>query len=79
MIERNIGNIERVFRLVFGLCFIVWVVMQGHLNAVEWFVAATALMLMMNGLFSRCYLWYVLNINTCKVGDKKSSEAPNCV
>lgn len=79
MIERNLGNVERVLRLIFGLFFMAWVVMQGQLNAIEWFVAATALMLMLNGLFSRCYLWYVLDINTCKAGDKHCKEAPNCV
>ena len=79
MIERNIGNVERILRLSFGLCFMAWVLMQGQLNIVEWFVAAAASMLMLNGIFSRCYLWYVLEINTCEAGEKDCSESTSCV
>ena len=39
---------------------------RPHLNGVEWFVMAISVALVLNGLFSRCYLWYVLDISTCK-------------
>ena len=69
MIEKNVGNTERAFRLLFGIFFGVWSVTQPHLNGVEWFVLVVALMLILNGVFSRCYLWYVLDINTCTKND----------
>jgi hypothetical protein len=64
MIERNLGNVERVTRLVLGLAFAVWALVQPTMNGIEWFVVAVSLALILNGIFSRCYLWYVLDINT---------------
>lgn len=64
MIERNLGNIERVIRLTMGLGLVVWAFMQPALNLTEIFVIAVAVMLFFNGIFSRCYAWYILNINT---------------
>ena len=66
MIERNIGNIERVIRLLFGLGLATWALTRPHLNGVEWFVIIISTALVMNGIFSRCYLWYVLDLNTHK-------------
>lgn len=74
--ERNLGNIERVGRLMMGLAFFAWAFNQPHMNGIEWFVIAVSGMLMLNGIFSRCYLWYVLDINTCE--DEDCVE-PNCV
>lgn len=64
MIERNLGNIERVIRLFAGLLFGAWSISQPSLNAVEWFVMIISTFLILNGIFSRCYLWYVLDIDT---------------
>lgn len=64
MIERNLGNMERVFRLLFGLALGVWALMQNQMSGVDWFVTAVALSLVLNGVFSRCYLWYLLDVNT---------------
>jgi hypothetical protein len=64
MIERNLGNVERVIRLFFGLFFGAWALTQYPLNGIEWFITIVALSLILNGIFSRCYLWYVLDINT---------------
>lgn len=66
MIERNLGNIERALRLFFGIGFAIWVFNQPHLNVIDWFVAAAALMLMLNGIFSRCFIWWMLGLNTYK-------------
>ncbi len=78
MIERNLGNIERVTRLVLGLALFTWMLLQPQLNAIEWFVVITSVMLMMNGIFSRCYLWYVLDINTCDNSDPDCNRDPAC-
>lgn len=64
MIERNLGNIERVVRLFLGLVFAGWAFMQPTMNGVEWFVVIVSLALILNGIFSRCYFWYLLDINT---------------
>jgi len=65
MIERNIGNAERIVRLMFGLLFAGWALSQPSINTfVEWFVILVAASLMLNGIFSRCYLWYLLDVNT---------------
>jgi len=64
VIERNLGNVERVTRLFAGLLFGAWSISQPSLNAVEWFVMIISTFLILNGIFSRCYLWYVLDINT---------------
>ena len=78
MIERNLGNMERIVRLLAGLLFLVWAVSRPHLNGVEWFVIVVSCCLVMNGIFSRCYLWYVLDINTCKSGDKDCIPDATC-
>ena len=63
-IERNLGNVERIVRLVLG-GFLLWLaVTSPSLNGIEWFVAIISTALILNGVFSRCYLWYVLDINT---------------
>lgn len=65
MIERNIGNVERIVRLLFGLTFGGWALMQPAMNTVaEWLVIIFSASLMLNGVFSRCYLWYLLDVNT---------------
>lgn len=64
MTERNLGNIERVIRLVAGVLFAGWAFSQPHMNAIEWFVVVISICLVLNGIFSRCYLWYVLDIDT---------------
>ena len=64
MIERNLGNIERIVRLFMGLAFGGWALMQSPMNGVEWFVVLVSLSLILNGIFSRCYFWYLLDVNT---------------
>ena len=78
MIERNLGNIERVVRLVAGLALLLWATVQPALNGIEWFVMFISAALILNGVFSRCYLWYVLDINTCGAANEDCSTDPNC-
>ena len=74
MIERNLGNVERVTRLVLGIAFAAWALVQPAMNIIEWFVVAVSLALILNGIFSRCYFWYLLDINTR--GTRKRPETP---
>lgn len=69
MIERNLGNVERVIRLVLAVAFLAWAVTRPYMNAIEWFICIIALMFFVNGIFSRCYVWYVLDINTFRKKD----------
>jgi len=66
MIERNLGNLERLFRLAFGIGFIVWALNQPAMNAVEWGVFTVAIFLILNGVFSRCLLWWAIGLDTHK-------------
>ena len=50
MIERNLCNVERVLRLVFGLLFAAWAISQPFLNGVEWFVIVISIALMLRQL-----------------------------
>jgi hypothetical protein len=63
MIEKNLGNLQRIVRFILGLAFAGWAFTQPHMNGIEWFVVVIALCLIANGIFSRCYLWYLLDIN----------------
>ena len=66
MIERNLGNVERTLRLILGVLFAGWAIQQEAMNGVDWFVVVISIALILNGVFSRCYLWYVLDLNTCE-------------
>ena len=78
MIERNLGNAERLVRLVLGTLMFSWLYAQGSLNPVDWFVALVAIALVLNGIFSRCYLWYVLEVDTCRGDDECSQPGSTC-
>ena len=66
MIERNLGNIERLIRLLIGIAFVIWSFAQPFMNLTEWFVMLISSMLILNGIFSRCFFWWVLGLNTHK-------------
>ena len=78
MIERNLGNMERVIRLLAGLLLLAWATMQPTMNGIEWFILAISVALVLNGVFQRCYLWFVLDINTHTGMEVKSSTDPFC-
>lgn len=78
MIDRNLGNAERIVRLFFGIIFGGWALSQPALNGVEWFITAVSLSLILNGIFSRCYLWYVLDVNTADEGDIPPGRSSTC-
>ena len=74
MFEKNLGNIERVLRLIMGVFFIGWALTQPTMNGIDWFVAIVSLMLILNGIFSRCYVWYMLELDT----RKSQGSTPTC-
>ena len=78
MIERNLGNAERVLRLLFGVALFSWAFLQQTMTMVDWYVVVVAIALVMNGIFSRCYLWYLLDVNTYADGDKGCQPDSTC-
>lgn len=75
MIAKNLGNAERIVRLLVGTGLFIWFLAQPDVNAMEMFVAVVSLCLVLNGVFSRCYLWYVLDLDTRHVPQEgRSSE-----
>lgn len=78
MIERNLGNIERLVRLAGGILFLAWSLSQPALRFTEYVVMVVATALILNGVFSRCYLWYVLDLNTCERADQNCDARPDC-
>jgi hypothetical protein len=78
MIERNLGNIERMLRLLCGIGLGIWAFTQPAMNGIEWFVVLISSLLILNGVFSRCYLWYVLDINTNREAGITGHTTPDC-
>jgi hypothetical protein len=75
MIERNIGNAERVTRLAVGLLFGAAALSRPTLNGGEWVLIVLFIALVLNGIFSRCYVWYLLDIDTTGSHDRNGSRA----
>lgn len=73
-IDRNLGNAERIIRLCLGIWLMVLAFTTPGLNGIEWFIGLVSTFLILNGIFSRCYLWYVLDINTYDDVDRHCSE-----
>jgi hypothetical protein len=73
MIERNLGNTERVIRLIIGMATLTWMLIQPQINGAQFCVGLIALSLILNGVFSRCYLWFILNLNTYESANNRAS------
>lgn len=79
MIEQNLGNLERVLRFLAGAGLLLWAATRPFLNGIEWFVVLVSVALLLNGIFCRCYLWYLLDINTCNTRRDKGPADPGCI
>ena len=74
MNEQNLGLIERAIRLLLGCGLGLWILMQPALGAVEWVASIAAIFLVLNGIFGRCYLWLLLDLNTCEQREKNGGR-----
>ncbi len=65
MIAKNLGNPERIVRLLLGMLVAAITALQPSFGAFEGLTSLIALFLVLNGLFGRCYLWFVLDVSSC--------------
>ena len=65
MIDRNIGKIERLVRLVLAIALIGWVVGGASFGIPQAAALVAAFALLWNSIFGRCYLWKWLGFNSC--------------
>ena len=65
MIETNLGNIERALRLLVGVVLGGWSLARPEMDAIGWLAAMSAICLLLNALYGRCYLWHMLDISSC--------------
>lgn len=61
--KQNVGGIDRVLRVVFGIVFIVFGIMQG---GAWWALAAFGAVLLFTAATSFCGLYTFLGLNTKK-------------
>ena len=78
MIQRNLGNLERLLRLLLAVSLLVWTWRQQAMDPAAWCVLLVSIALMLNGIFSRCYLWYVLEIDTSRGRGRNCRPESNC-
>lgn len=78
MIDKNLGKTERIVRFVLGIGLGYWAFSQPHLTLLEMLVLLAALFLILNGIFSRCYLWHVLGFDTCKEEGRSCQDNKAC-
>ena len=78
MIELNLGNAQRLVRLLMGVMLFGGALQQTAMNGTDWFVVLVAIALVLNGIFSRCYLWYLLDINSGQDGGQECRPESSC-
>jgi hypothetical protein len=72
MIERNLGMAERLLRLAGAIILAGWAVSRDSHDLLTPLALVAATALLLNFVFSRCYLWSLLGINSC------GGERGNC-
>ncbi|MFN2329292.1 MAG: YgaP-like transmembrane domain [Chromatocurvus sp.] len=75
MIESNLGGTERVLRLIGAIILTAWVASRDSHDILTPLALLAATALTLNFLFSRCYLWALLGLNSCK-NDEKGCPPP---
>jgi hypothetical protein len=76
MINRNLGTVERGLRLLLAFIIAGWLLGRGQHDWLSPVAAAGATALLLNVLFSRCYLWALLGINSCGSKDTQCGTPP---
>ncbi len=60
--SKNVGNLDRLIRIMVGLGMIFQGVLVGH--GTGWVLAVAGLLLLITGLTSKCPIYSLLNLNT---------------
>jgi len=76
MINRNLGRLERTLRLVIAVLLTGWLLTRGSHDILSVVAGVAALALFANAIFSRCYLWALLGINSCDPEDEHCGAPP---
>jgi hypothetical protein len=61
MIKKNVGNLDRIARIVLGVTMLGCGIYSGN-----WW-GAIGIVLILTGIFSRCGLYTLFGITTCKI------------
>ena len=76
MINRNLGTMERLLRLAGAVLLSGWLLARGSHDILSVVAGIAALAFLANAIFSRCYLWALLGINSCDPEDKHCGAPP---
>lgn len=76
MINRNLGTLERTLRLVIAVLLTGWLLARDGHDILSVVAGIAALALFANAIFSRCYLWALLGINSCDPNDEHCGAPP---
>jgi len=76
MINRNLGPTERLLRLSCAVLLTGWLLARGSHDILSVVAGIAALALFANAIFSRCYLWALLGINSCDPEDEHCGAPP---
>ncbi len=76
MINRNLGTMERLLRLAGAVLLAGWLLARGSHDILSVVAGIAALALFANAVFSRCYLWALLGINSCDPEDEHCGAPP---
>ena len=76
MINRNLGTLERTLRLIVATLLTGWLLARGSHDLLSVLAGIAALALFANAIFSRCYLWALLGINSCNPEDEHCGAPP---
>lgn len=76
MIDRNLGTTERVLRLMGAILLSGWAATRDSHDILTPLALLTAVAFTLNFFFSRCHLWAMLGINSCKSKGGDCAPAP---
>lgn len=62
--EKNVGSIDRIIRIVVGIVLLLWGVGNGGL--LGWIAVILGLIVLLTGILGWCWLYKLLKINTNK-------------
>lgn len=76
MIKRNLGTVERAVRLLLALVLAGWLIAREQHDLLSLLAGLAVAALLLNAIFSRCYLWALLGIDTCRRDDDQCGAPP---